>query len=176
MVPALPKLVALDLDSTLWWPEMHKTAGPPFHKAPETGVLTDGSGEEVRLMGSSRRILAELANDPKWKDTAIAYVSRTPQPEWSRQCLRLIDIAKGSGAVSMDELGEHQEIYAGEKTAHFQRIHEQSGIDYKDMIFFDNERRNVVDMQQLGVTCVHAPDGMTDEAWEMGLRQFVGDR
>mmetsp|Transcript_28387 Transcript_28387/g.72945 ORF Transcript_28387/g.72945 Transcript_28387/m.72945 type:complete len:156 (-) Transcript_28387:264-731(-) len=155
---------------------MHKTAGPPFHKAPETGVLTDGSGEEVRLMGSSRRILAELATDPKWEDTAVAYVSRTMRPEWAGQCLRLIDVTEGLAAVSMDELGEHKEIYRGKKTAHFQRIHEQSGIDYKDMIFFDNERRNIEDVQQLGVTCVHTPDGMTDQAWEVGLRQFVADR
>jgi magnesium-dependent phosphatase 1 len=38
-------------------------------------------------------------------------------------------------------------------------IHERSGIAYEDMVFFDNERRNVTDCRSLGITCVYTPDG-----------------
>eukprot|EP00951_Prasinocladus_malaysianus_P034157 scaffold342974_cov31-Prasinocladus_malaysianus.AAC.1 len=40
------------------------------------------------------------------------------------------------------------------------------------LVFFDNEYGNCVDVQRLGVTCVYCPDGMTEQIWIMGLRQF----
>lgn len=52
-----------------------------------------------------------------------------------------------------------QEIYPGNKTTHFRRIHSQSKIEYKDMLFFDNERRNCIDVGKLGVVCVYTPHG-----------------
>ena len=42
---ALPKVVAFDLDATLWYPEMYQLwgGGSPFRKNPD-GTLTDKAG------------------------------------------------------------------------------------------------------------------------------------
>lgn len=52
-----------------------------------------------------------------------------------------------------------QEIYYGTKTKHFRAIHKASGIPYREMLFFDNERGNCRDVAALGVTCVYTPEG-----------------
>jgi len=68
---------------------------------------------------------------------------------------------------------ELQEIYPGNKTTHFRRIRDASGIAYQDMLFFDNEMRNCRDVSKLGVTCVYTPDGMTERTWQQGLTDFA---
>jgi hypothetical protein len=41
------------------------------------------------------------------------------------------------------------------------------------MLFFDNERVNVEEVGQLGVTSVYCPGGMSQGAWEKGLETFA---
>ena len=43
----------------------------------------------------------------------------------------------------MHKLAEVKEIYPGSKLTHFRRIHNQTGIEYEDMLFFDNESWNI---------------------------------
>ncbi|GAB4820299.1 hypothetical protein N2152v2_007345 [Parachlorella kessleri] len=168
----LPKLIALDLDATLWWPEMYLLQeGPPFWADKKAGVVYSGRArEEVRLMGDSREILNTLATDERWAGTQIAYVSRTEYPEWADQCLQLFELECGT---NLHTLGVHHEIYPGSKRTHFREIHARSGIDYHDCLFFDNERWNCTDVAPMGVCCVYCPDGLTMAAWEMGLRLFA---
>ena len=52
-------------------------------------------------------------------------------------------------------------------------IPQATGIPYADMLFFDNERRNCVDVAPLGVTCVYTPDGLTQSKWDEGLVKFA---
>ena len=44
------------------------------------------------------------------------------------------------------------------------------------MLFLDNEYRNVADVQTLGVVCQHTPDGLTWEVWARGLRAYAKRR
>lgn len=147
---------------------MDTLSGPPFTVS--EGVVSDGSYQEVELMGASRKILNMLATDPQWQDTAVAYVSRTDCTDWAEICLKLIQVADG---ISMYDLAKYQEIYPGNKKGHFKKIHQQSGIDYSDMVFFDNERRNIIDCNTLGITCIYTPNGMTDDAWAKGLAEHA---
>lgn len=150
---------------------MYELYGPPFKvdkKNPQ--CLRDGSGELVRLMGASRDILNELATDNRWRNTTIAYVSRTDCPEWARACLRLFKIAPD---ISMDDLALEKEIYPGCKRTHFQRIYERTNIAYEDMLFFDNEVWNIEDVAPMGVCSVYTPRGMTVEVWDAGLKAFA---
>lgn len=57
----LPRLVAIDLDDTLWSPEMWLCSGAPFTAT--AGRVYDRSGTEIQLIGDSKRILNELATD-----------------------------------------------------------------------------------------------------------------
>ena len=73
----------------------------------------------------------------------------------------------------MDEIGAFKEVYPGDKTTHFRNFKKDSGVEFHDMIFFDNEWRNCRDVARMGVVCVHTPDGMTTDKWEEGLRAFA---
>lgn len=70
-------------------------------------------------------------------------------------------------------VGDLAEIYTGSKKAHFQKLREKTGTPYSDMLFFDNERVNVTEVGQLGVVSVYCPGGMSQGAWEEGLRTFA---
>ena len=48
-----------------------------------------------------------------------------------------------------------------------------SGLEFSDMMFFDNEIRNVRSVASLGVHCVFTPDGLTTASWEEGLRKYA---
>ncbi|EAW66060.1 magnesium-dependent phosphatase 1, isoform CRA_a [Homo sapiens] len=41
------------------------------------------------------------------------------------------------------------------------------------MIFFDDERRNIVDVSKLGVTCIHIQNGMNLQTLSQGLETFA---
>jgi len=171
----LPKLIAFDLDGTLWDPEMYELrGGTPFrrHKS-KPAVAVSSAGEEVHLMGPSEAILRELATAPDWKGVQIAYVSRTEYPEYAFPCMQTITVAPG---LSMADVGHHAEIYPGRKTTHFKAIAARSGIPFRDMLFFDNERRNCTECAPLGITCIYTPSGMTQEMWDKGLATFAAQQ
>jgi magnesium-dependent phosphatase 1 len=166
----LPKLVAFDLDATLWEPEMYLLSGPPFKVDPQNDqYLVDGSGERIELMGYSRQILLELATDERWRGTTVAYVSRTDCIAWAKACLKLFKISPG---LVMHDVALEKEIYPGCKCTHFQRLYERTGIKYEEMLFFDNERWNITDVAPMGVCSIYTPRGMTKEAWHSGLQAF----
>ncbi|KAL4451416.1 hypothetical protein ABPG77_009488 [Micractinium sp. CCAP 211/92] len=170
---ALPRLIAFDLDATLWYPEMYMLDGPPFkpgrcpHGRP--GVI-DRSGNAVGLIGDSWSILHELHSDKKWADTEIAYVSRTDMPKWAAQCLSMLKLDSG---VSLHDLAHHHEIYPGSKRTHFRRIHERTGIPYEEMLFFDDMHWNIEDCSGLGVCSVYAPRGLRADVWRKGLAEYA---
>ena len=49
-------------------------------------------------------------------------------------------------------------------------------IQFKDIIFYDNEAGNCKQVAKLGVTCVYTPRGLTREAWDSGLADFPNSR
>lgn len=76
---------------------------------------------------------------------------------------------------------DHLQIFPGNKTQHFTRIHQASGIPYEDMLFFDDEARNRNVQTELGVTFWLVRDGMTREevdrgVWEWRRRKGVSVR
>ncbi|KAI8895021.1 magnesium-dependent phosphatase-1 [Globomyces pollinis-pini] len=160
-----PKLVIFDLDFTVWYPEMYELTGAPFKRCPKSGRVTDKAGEEVFLFPDIYPIMRELVD----LQIPVAAASKTEYPKWAHQCLKLIDI----DGQSLDSIVIHKEIYPKNKTNHFKKLKETTGYEYKDMLFFDNERWNIEDIKPLGVTCIHCPDGMTLQHFETGLKLFA---
>lgn len=53
------------------------------------------------------------------------------------------------------------------------RFQKSSGITFTDMIFFDDEMRNIRDVSQLGVTAIYVrSEGMTRRLFDQGLAQW----
>jgi len=65
------------------------------------------------------------------------------------------------------------QIYPGDKRTHFEKLQNMTGIVYKDMLFFDDEDRNIESVSKLGVTSVLVPDGMTISVLIKGLDIFA---
>jgi hypothetical protein len=71
----LPKLIAFDLDGTIWSPEMYELwgGGYPF-KGDGNSEMKDCRGRSIRLLGETRAILSALKNNPTWSQTKVAWV------------------------------------------------------------------------------------------------------
>ncbi|XP_040079336.1 magnesium-dependent phosphatase 1 isoform X2 [Ixodes scapularis] len=95
--------------------------------------------------------------------SARAPVARTDDPDAARELVTILD---------WNKYFPYQEIYPGCKITHFKRFHQQTGLPYKQMLFFDDELRNIHDVSTLGVTCIHAQRGMSHGHLEQGLRRF----
>ncbi|EMD36013.1 hypothetical protein CERSUDRAFT_106612 [Gelatoporia subvermispora B] len=173
MTSRLPKLIALDLDYTLWdlWIDTHVT--PPLKRDGETiNRVTDKYGQKIALYRDVPEILHRL----RAAGVIIAACSRTSAPSLARQALSLLLVPPRSGdkhGSPTPAIGffNQQEIYPGSKLTHFKRLHEKTGLPYSEMLFFDDERRNK-EVESLGVTFCLAADGLNDSTFESGLKEW----
>lgn len=146
-VPVMEVFV-FDLDFTLWnagdgWCD---TTNPPYFW--ENGKLYDQSYNWIRLYPDVRKILNILRE----KGKIIAVASRTFEPGWARDLIRLFNI---------DHYFDLKEIYPTGKIQHFRNIQKHFGLPYNKMVFFDDEYRNIEDVSSLGVESVWVRNGVT---------------
>ena len=156
-----PSLIVFDLDLTLWecggatWCDC---LSPPFER--RRNQIFDAVGNEIQLYDDVPSILDHLDD----LGIPMALASRTHEPGWARELLQLFGI-------------EHRfafaEIYPEAKFSHFSSLRDDSGVAFDNMLFFDDERRNIRDINELGVTCVHVASGMTTSVLEYGLSDFA---
>ena len=179
---ALPKLVALDLDGTVWHPDMYMLwgGGAPFKVSGDgTRRLLDKSGQRVELLGIAGHIIYEVKHEPKWtaNDTKLAWVSTCDEPRWADECLRKFKASpygKQEPLIPLKQLADDEHIYdAGTKQVHFKRLHRDTGVPFDQMIFYDNQMNNISSVSRLGVHCVYCPDGLTEHIWIKGLEEYA---
>ena len=154
-----PQLVVFDLDFTLWdcggtWCDC---LSPPF-SAPG-GKVIDRNGRHIRLYEDVLAILDECERI----GSQLALASRTEQPTWARELIKLLEVR---------DRFQFAEIYPSSKLRHFAALCEASGLSYDEMLFFDDETRNIVEVSGLGVTSIHVTDGMTLPLFRHGLAEW----
>ncbi|XP_042857805.1 magnesium-dependent phosphatase 1-like [Penaeus japonicus] len=154
-----PKLIAFDLDYTLWpfWVDTHVT--PPFQKD-KKGQIVDRWNKKVKPYKEAAEILKELHAE----GYAIAVASRTGEINGANQLLNLYD---------WDKYITYKEIYPGSKINHFERIKAKSRIEFSEMLFFDDEERNKRDLDRIGVLMILIEDGVTKKVIKEGLKEFA---
>lgn len=79
------------------------------------------------------------------KKCEIAVASRTSYPPGAESLLSLF---------GMDKYIKYKEIYPGCKLTHFNQLKKKSGVSYNEMLFFDDESRNIRDLKSVGVESV----------------------
>ena len=168
----LPKILVFDLDYTLWpfWVDTH--VDPPIKPIPgNSTVVKDRHGEPLTFYPAVGAILS-AAHD---KGIKIAAASRTSSPDLARQVLSLLHIvdANGSGAEKpakgfFDDL----QIFPSNKTAHMDRIKKKLGVEFEDMLFFDDEGRNSNVERERGVCFWLVRDGLTVEEVDRGVERW----
>jgi magnesium-dependent phosphatase 1 len=171
---ALPKLICFDLDGTIWYPDMYMLwgGGAPFTIV-NAQKLLDNAGQEVKLLGISGKILQDINTQEEFKDTQVAWVSKTDEPSWADECLRKFETPSG---IKLIDTAQHKHVCKGSKASHFRNLQRETGVSFDDMLFFDNESGNIQTVRSLGVISVYCPDGMTEEIWLEGLRRFEKSR
>lgn len=157
-----PGLIVFDLDFTLWdcgglWVDC---TDYPFRKE-KGGRILDRSGRHLRLFEDVPEILDEIDR----MGIPMALASRTEQPRWARALLELLGIRTRFA---------FEEIYPGSKVSHFNRLRADSGLAYREMLFFDDEHRNIVEVGKLGVESISVGRGVNRQVFSEGLRVFQG--
>jgi magnesium-dependent phosphatase 1 len=155
----LPKLIVFDLDNTLWSPELYQLRN---HQRTNTVPV---AGKDVKLLEGAQ---AALALKPDLPDTQFAVASRTKSVEWAHALLKQFDI---------DHLFDYIEIFPGHKRTHLENIQRNSGIQFCEMLFFDDARHgkygNCEPVSQMGVLAVHCPSGLhTPDVFHTGLERY----
>ncbi|KAI0261114.1 magnesium-dependent phosphatase-1 [Gloeopeniophorella convolvens] len=172
MTSRLPKLVAFDLDYTLWpfWIESFR--GPLRPNPDNPYELRDSYDDEIMFFHATPGILHRL----RAAGVVIAACSRTHATELAREALSLLLVQPRAGDTHAEpqsaiEFFDHLEIYPGSKISHFQELHRKTGMPYSEMLFFDDEKRNR-EVESLGVTFQLNEDGINDIIFEQGLGEW----
>lgn len=149
MCQLLPRLVVFDLDYTLW----------PFY------CECRSRREMPSLYPHAKGILHAL----KDKGVDLAIASRSPTPDIANTFLEKLGIKSMFIA---------QEIFSSwtHKTEHFQKIQRKTGVPYNEMLFFDDEDRNIEAVSKMGATCVYVGNGVNLGALRQGLSSFAQKR
>ena len=169
----LPKLIVFDLDNTLWTPELYQLRNK-LPKATKNCDFVPQAGKDVMLFEGAQRLLQQEPSDNSYLPTArpgiaLGVASRTKSVEWAHALL---------GQFQLTSILNHVEIFPGSKKQHFQNIQKASGgLDYKDMLFFDDARDgkygNCEPIANMGCLTVHTPNGLkTVELFEGALEQY----
>lgn len=158
-----PKLVVLDLDNTLWEPELYQ-----LRKLQRNNIFPV-AGKDVNLFPVAKQIIEAIQASPEeWSNTKFAVASRTKNGDWARDLLT---------QFGLNDFFQFIEIFPGDKKKHFQNLKQASGVDYKDMLFFDDNRDgkfgNCLPVSGLGVLSVHCPSGISStDIWTNAFDKF----
>lgn len=163
---AKPGLVVVDLDYTLWEGYVDCTYGKPY-KIPDAARAdraVDRAGSRIELFAGARSTLHALHA----LDVPVGIASRSPMPDDARHLLNTFGIEKYVVTEAC------MQIYPGSKKEHFRHMARSSRVPHSDMLFFDDEERNIREVSALGVTCVlvNRDAGFCVEAFMEGIDKF----
>ncbi|XP_069113251.1 magnesium-dependent phosphatase 1-like [Argopecten irradians] len=157
-----PKMIIFDLDYTLWpfWVDRKVNVEPPFNRTPD-GKVFDARSREIRSFPDIEHILKKLKNS----NFKLAIASEAFNKEEVRRLVTYF---------GWDIYFDHMEVYPGSKITHLLTIKKESGVDFPDMMFFDDERDHLSEVAHtcLGVTCIWANRGVSEEILEEGFKAF----
>ncbi len=169
-ITAFPKVLVFDLDDTLWGGEVDCTGGPPFAPINHHTVKCS-RGRNIKLFEDVPEIFAVVANHPS--KMHVAYASRTWEPSWAKEALAAFTLASmDSRRSNMWSVSTAHGWGDCPKTHHFKEIKKTLGIDYREMIFFDNDKSNITEIKKLGAHCAHCPDGLNRDIFLRAIREF----
>lgn len=126
--------------------------------------MRDKSGRIVNPYPEVTDILKALSS----AGFVLGIASRTPEPKAARKLVE---------TLGWDRIIPFMEMYPGCKVSHFESLAKHSGIPLKEMLFFDDEIRNIRDLTQHGVVSYHVGEsGINHQIVLQGFKQFQAER
>jgi magnesium-dependent phosphatase 1 len=190
----VPKLIVFDLDMCMWSPEMYELSSKPSKEVRgslnnEMGEGVVGAkeltrGETVTLFPGALLALQELYQLKEFSNTKVAAASSGEEPSYSHACLDMLEIlpnVKMRDVFSFFAIGRTKACgnLTSDKRTHFKKIREESGIDFQEMLFFDdcNWGDHVGTIEKYhGVIGQRTPRGLTVSEWRSALKRFDSER
>jgi len=159
---SVPSLIVFDLDNTLWTPELYQ-----LRKLARNNQLPVAH-KDVKLFPAAKEMIMEMKKDEKYANTKFAVASRTKSVDWAHDLLDQFELK---------EWLDYVEIFPGDKKKHFNNLKRSSGIDFEEMLFFDDARDgkygNCEPVSAMGVLSVHCPNGIYEEKiWVNAMSQY----
>ena len=159
---ATPRLIVLDLDATLWLPELYS-----FRRRKDedwSPIL----GRDVKVFEDVSSILDEMRSV-----ALLGIASRTSEGRWARSLVSQLKV----GDDTLEKICDNRiQIFPGDKQTHFRKLQKITKIPFEDMLFFDDalggRYGNCRRVSKLGVTSCHTPQGLTRERWKAALDAF----
>ncbi|CAJ1404709.1 unnamed protein product [Effrenium voratum] len=143
-----PKLLVFDLDQCLWsFDAALPRYGPP-HRASDGAVQCQAAA--AKPFKEAAEIVRQVNELPDIGPLRVAIASRNAQEKICIALLQHMGLFQDSpGGPGIDR--SLLAIYPGSKTTHFQQLAKASGVDFQDMIFFDDKGMNIRAAQSLGI-------------------------
>ncbi|XP_045192111.1 uncharacterized protein LOC123548694 isoform X2 [Mercenaria mercenaria] len=161
-----PKVIVFDLDYTLWpfWVDRGMNIELPFKHVGENKVC-DASGREVKSFPDITPLLQRLHNEGYKLGIASEAFYR-------EECAKLVKL------FGWEELIDYKEIYPGSKIFHFVKIKKASGVEFCDMLYFDDEKEHLAEVAGTctGITTYWADRGVSEEIMEEAFLTFAKNR
>jgi len=135
------------------------------------------SSTTLQLYPGARRVLYELATDPKYDGVLLAVASSSLEPSYSYTCMEYLEILPGltiKEMISYDEVGRSGHL-SPDKRTHFKHLHEESGVPYDEMLFFDDCNWGdhcAIVSKAYGVVCQRTPMGLHYAEFLRGLEIY----
>lgn len=169
--------MVFDLDYTLWpfWVDTHVT--PPFKPLSGSKAGTaakDRYGQELSFYHGVPAVLAACWN----RGIKLGAASRTCTPDLAIELLGLLSIdispedSKDKDKMRAKDMFANMQIYPGSKVRHMAKLQKALGVEYKDMLFFDDEARNRDTERELGVCFSLVRDGVDVGVIDEGVRRW----
>ncbi|VEN46348.1 unnamed protein product [Callosobruchus maculatus] len=124
------------------------------------GDVVDSSGTILQYYPDVPEVLADLHQ----RGYILGVASGCPDLAGCKQLLNLF---------GWDKYLSYVDIHPGHKFQHLEKIKKSSGVDFSEMLFFDDDQRNVRDISSMGVVSVLVPEGgITKPVVEYGIKLF----
>jgi len=144
-----PKVIVFDLDCTLWpfWIDTHVEA--PFKKSVDKSEqnkfsIEDRHGRILSYYSQVPKVLNTLRYHCVKNDGFMAVASRTCMHDESISLFEMFNWRRYFDSMQM---------YSGCKVKHLNKIAAELGVKNKyEMLFFDDDYRNIYDTKSLGIT------------------------
>ena len=149
-----------------FWVDTHVT--PPLKATGSYNAVQDRHKESWSFYSDIPSLLYQLRS----KGIKIAAASRTHAPDLAREVLSLLHLDPahtGGKKTRAIEYFDEFEVYPGSKMTHFKSLHRKTGLPYEDMLFFDDESRNMEVDRELGVLMVLVPKGVSLSVFDRGV-------
>lgn len=165
-----PKVIVFDLDYTLWpfWVDRGINIELPFkHVQRNRGEnkVCDATGREVKSFPDIKPLLQRL-------HTEGYKIGIASEAFLKDECARLVSF------FGWDKYIDYKEIYPGSKIFHFVKIKKASGVEFCDMLYFDDEKDHLAEVAGTctGITTYWADRGVSEEIMEEAFLTFAKNR